>query len=168
MPWRAQFHPRNSPSLNARAGGLRHDGESLGPCERGNAELSELEISLKDFFAKHWDVRRTTRKLHEDLRVHVLEQMTEIEGLRQNAENSHKAIKHLETLLNKETAKHSSFNDLSAKVQVLEAENESLKAFMSESSEKENQARKELSALAVTGGTSEKLKKSQHSNFLGG
>jgi predicted nucleic acid-binding Zn-ribbon protein len=42
---------------------------------------------------------QNTRKLHEDLRVHVLEQMTEIEGLRQNAENSQKAIKHLETRL---------------------------------------------------------------------
>jgi hypothetical protein len=37
--------------------------------------------------------------LHEDLRVHVLEQITEIEALRQNAENSQKAIQLLETRL---------------------------------------------------------------------
>ena len=44
-----------------------------------------------------------------------------------------------------ETAKHSSFDELSAKVKVLEAENESLKTFIQESSNKETQARKELS-----------------------
>jgi Fe2+ transport system protein B len=44
-----------------------------------------------------------------------------------------------------ETAKHSSFDELSAKVKVLEAENESLKAFIQESSSKETEARKELS-----------------------
>ncbi|KAK1602617.1 hypothetical protein QYE76_007971 [Lolium multiflorum] len=88
---------------------------------------------------------QTTRKLHEDLRVHVLEQITEIEGLRQNAENSQKAIQLLETRLQEETAKHSSFNELAAKVKVLEAENESLKTFIQESSNKETEARKELS-----------------------
>ncbi|KAK1679850.1 hypothetical protein QYE76_040698 [Lolium multiflorum] len=62
-------------------------------------ELADLEVSLKDFFAKHREVRQTTRKLHEDLRVHVLEQITEIEGLRQNAENGQKAIQLLETRL---------------------------------------------------------------------
>ncbi|KAK1653909.1 hypothetical protein QYE76_071714 [Lolium multiflorum] len=135
-----------------------------GPANVEMQELSELEISLKDFFAKHKVVRQTTRKLHEDLRVHVLEQMTEIEGLRQNVENSHNAIKHLETRLNEETAKHSSFDNLSAKVKVLEAENKSLKAFMSESSEKENQARKELSEKHARdlAELTEKLKKSQH------
>ncbi|KAK1660686.1 hypothetical protein QYE76_048845 [Lolium multiflorum] len=107
--------------------------------------LSELEDSLKEFFAKHKEVRQTTRKLHEDLRVHVLEQITEIEGLRQNAENSHKAIQLLETRLQEETAKHSSFDELAAKVKVLEAENESLKSFIQESSNKETEARKELS-----------------------
>ncbi|KAK1667105.1 hypothetical protein QYE76_055264 [Lolium multiflorum] len=108
-------------------------------------ELADLEENLKDFFAKHKEVRQTTRKLHEDLRVHVLEQITEIEGLRQNAENSQKAIQLLETRLQEETAKHSSLNELSAKVKVLEAENESLKNFIQESSNKETQARKELS-----------------------
>ncbi|KAK1609402.1 hypothetical protein QYE76_033075 [Lolium multiflorum] len=108
-------------------------------------ELAELESDLKDFFAKHKEVRQTTRKLHEDLRIHVLEQITEIEGLRQNAENSQKAIQLLETRLKEESAKHSSFDELSAKVKVLEAENESLKAFIQESSSKETEARKELS-----------------------
>ncbi|KAK1642007.1 hypothetical protein QYE76_059812 [Lolium multiflorum] len=119
-----------------------------GPANVEMQELSELEISLKDFFAKHKAVR----------------QMTEIEGLRQNVENSHNAIKHLEARLNEETAKHSSFDNLSAKVKVLEAENESLKAFMSESSEKENQARKELSEKHAgdLAELTEKLKKSQH------
>ncbi|KAK1643139.1 hypothetical protein QYE76_060944 [Lolium multiflorum] len=102
--------------------------------------LAELEDSLKEFFAKHKEVRQTTRKLHEDLRIHVLEQITEIEGLRQNA-----AIQLLETRLQEESAKHSSFDELSAKVKVLEAENESLKTFIQESSSKETKARKELS-----------------------
>ncbi|KAK1611098.1 hypothetical protein QYE76_034771 [Lolium multiflorum] len=96
-------------------------------------------------FRKHKEVRQTTRKLHEDLRVHVLEQIAEIEGLRQHAENSKKDIQLLETRLQEETAKHSSFDELSAKVKVLEAENESLKTFIQESSSKETEARKELS-----------------------
>ncbi|KAK1629393.1 hypothetical protein QYE76_003708 [Lolium multiflorum] len=107
-------------------------------------ELADLEDSLKEFFAKHREVRQTTRKLHEDLRVHVLEQITEIEGLRQNAENSQQAIRLLESRLQEETAKHSKFDELSAKVQVLEAENESLKDFVKKSASQENQARKEL------------------------
>ncbi|KAK1612379.1 hypothetical protein QYE76_036052 [Lolium multiflorum] len=108
-------------------------------------ELTDLEDSLKEFFAKHKEVRQTTRRLHEDLRVHVLEQIAEIEGLRQHVENSKKDIQLLETRLQEETAKHSSFDELSAKVKVLEAENESLKAFIQESSSKETEARKELS-----------------------
>ncbi|KAK1693872.1 hypothetical protein QYE76_010569 [Lolium multiflorum] len=84
--------------------------------------------------------------------VHVLEQITEIEGLRQNAENSQQAIRLLESRLQEETAKHSKFDELSAKVQVLEAENESLKNFVKTSASQENQARKELN---------EKLEKSQ-------
>ncbi|KAK1661818.1 hypothetical protein QYE76_049977 [Lolium multiflorum] len=108
-------------------------------------ELADLEENLKDFFAKHREVRQTTRKLHEDLRIHVLEQITEIEGLRQNAENSQKAIQLLETRLKEESAKRSSLDELSAKVTVLEAENESLRNFMKESSSKETEARRELS-----------------------
>jgi hypothetical protein len=48
-------------------------------------------------------------------------------------------------LPSEESAKHASFDELSAKVKVLEAENESLKAFIQESSSKETEARKELS-----------------------
>ncbi|KAK1627702.1 hypothetical protein QYE76_002017 [Lolium multiflorum] len=126
-------------------------------------ELADLEDSLKEFFAKHREVRQTTRKLHEDLRVHVLEQITEIEGLRQNAENSQQAIRLLESRLQQETAKHSKFDELSAKVQVLEAENESLKNFVKESASQENQARKELSEKHARdlAELNEKLEKSQ-------
>ncbi|KAK1611665.1 hypothetical protein QYE76_035338 [Lolium multiflorum] len=125
--------------------------------------LAELEDSLKEFFAKHKEVRQTTRKLHEDLRIHVLEQITEIEGLRQNAENSQKAIQLLETRLKEESAKHSSFDELSAKVKVLEAENESLKNFIQESSKKETEARKKLSEKHANdlAELNDKLEKSQ-------
>jgi Fe2+ transport system protein B len=63
-----------------------------------------------------------------------------------------------------ETSKHSTYDSLSAKVQVLEAENESLKAFIDESSEKENLARKELSEKHARdlAELTDKLKKSQH------
>ncbi|KAK1652647.1 hypothetical protein QYE76_070452 [Lolium multiflorum] len=133
-----QAHPPPSPSLQKL------------PLSQRHAEVSAM-------------MEKSTRKLHEDLRVHVLEQMTEIEGLRRNAENSQKAIKHLETRLN-ETAKHSTHDSLSAKVKVLEAENESLKAFIDESSEKEILARKELSEKHARdlAELTDKLKKSQH------
>jgi predicted RNase H-like nuclease (RuvC/YqgF family) len=62
-----------------------------------------------------------------------------------------------------ETAKHSSFDELSAKVKVLEAENESLKTFIQESSNKETEAKKELSEkhARVLADLNEKLEKSQ-------
>jgi Fe2+ transport system protein B len=62
-----------------------------------------------------------------------------------------------------ETAKHSTFDELSAKVKVLEAENESLKTFIKESSDKENEARKELSEKHARdlADLNDKLKKSQ-------
>ena len=62
-----------------------------------------------------------------------------------------------------ETAKHSTFDELSAKVQVLEAENESLKTIIKESSNKENEARKELSEKHARNlaDLNDKLKKSQ-------
>ncbi|XP_071674388.1 uncharacterized protein [Lolium perenne] len=116
-------------------GNLKHvDGETLKITTAylvGTLEANALMLS--------------TRKLHEDLRIHVLEQIKEIEGLREHAENSRKAIQLLETRLQEETAKHSSLDELSAKVKVLEAENESLQNFMKESSSKETEARKELS-----------------------
>ncbi|KAK1653239.1 hypothetical protein QYE76_071044 [Lolium multiflorum] len=115
-----------------------------GPADTEMKELSDLESELKVFFAKHKEVRQSTRKLHEDLRVHVLEQMTEIEGLRQNAESSRQAVLRLEARL-KETDKRPTIDALSAKIQVLEAENESLKNFLKETSEKETKEKKELS-----------------------
>ncbi|KAK1617989.1 hypothetical protein QYE76_023506 [Lolium multiflorum] len=60
---------------------------------------------------------------------------------------SQKAIVLLETRLKnyeEEIAKRPSIDALSAKVEVLEAENESLKNFMKESSDEENKKRKEL------------------------
>ena len=62
-----------------------------------------------------------------------------------------------------ETAKHSRFDELSAKVKVLEAENESLKTFIQESSKKETEARKELSEKHARdlADLNEKLEKSQ-------
>ncbi|KAK1681628.1 hypothetical protein QYE76_042476 [Lolium multiflorum] len=62
-----------------------------------------------------------------------------------------------------ETAKHSKFDELSAKVQVLEAENESLKNFVKKSTSQENQARKELSEKHARdlAELNEKLEKSQ-------
>nr|XP_051190525.1 uncharacterized protein LOC127303857 [Lolium perenne] len=164
-----QANPQPAPSLQKRSLAERHAEVSAmmdkvwGKANVEMQELTELEDGLKVFFAKHKDVRQTTRKLHEDLRVHVLQQITEIEALRQNAENSQKAIQLLETRLREETAKHSSFDDLSAKVKVLEAENESLKAFIKESSDKENEARKELSEKHARelAELNDKLKKSQ-------
>ncbi|KAK1610328.1 hypothetical protein QYE76_034001 [Lolium multiflorum] len=161
--------PRPTPSLQKLTLAQRHAEVSTmlnkvwGKPDEEMRELADLEDGLKEFFAKHKEVRQTTRKLHEDLRVHVLEQITEIEGLRQNAENSQKAIQLLETRLQEETAKHSSFDELSAKVKVLEAENESLKTFIQESSNKETEARKELSEkhARVLADLNEKLEKSQ-------
>ncbi|KAK1696929.1 hypothetical protein QYE76_013626 [Lolium multiflorum] len=161
--------PRPTPSLQKLTLAQRHAEVSAmlnkvwGKPDEEIRELADLEDGLKVFFAKHKEVRQTTRKLHEDLRVHVLEQISEIEGLRQNAENSQKAIQLLETRLQEETAKPSKFDELSAKVQVLEAENESLKTFMKESSDKENQARKELSEKHARdlAELNDKLKKNQ-------
>nr|XP_051190081.1 altered inheritance of mitochondria protein 21-like [Lolium perenne] len=116
-----------------------------GPADTEMKELSDLESELKVFFAKHKEVRQSTRKLHEDLRVHVLEQMTEIEGLRQNAESSRQAVLRLEARLKEETDKRPTIDALSAKIQVLEAENESLKNFLKETSEKETKEKKDLS-----------------------
>ncbi|KAK1619803.1 hypothetical protein QYE76_025320 [Lolium multiflorum] len=111
--------PRPTPSLQKLTLAQRHAEVSAMLNKvwgKPDEEIRELaEDSLKVFFAKHKEVRQTTRKLHEDLRVHVLEQISEIEGLRQNAENSQKAIQLLETRLQEETAKHSKLDELSAK-----------------------------------------------------
>ncbi|KAK1648122.1 hypothetical protein QYE76_065927 [Lolium multiflorum] len=65
--------------------------------------------------------------------------------------------------LPEESAKHSSFDELSAKVKVLEAENESLKNFIHESSKKETEARKKLSEKHASelAELNDKLEKSQ-------
>ncbi|KAK1698780.1 hypothetical protein QYE76_015477 [Lolium multiflorum] len=161
--------PRPTPSLQKLTLAQRHAEVSAmlnnvwGKPDEEMRELADLEDGLKVFFAKHKEVRQTMRKFHEDLRVHVLEQITEIEGLRQNAENSQQAIRLLESRLQEETAKHSKFDELSAKVQVLEAENESLKNFVKKSASQENQARKELSQKHARdlAELNEKLEKSQ-------
>ncbi|KAK1618323.1 hypothetical protein QYE76_023840 [Lolium multiflorum] len=168
-----QANPQPAPSLQKLSLAQRHAEVSAmmdkvwGTTNTEMQELIDLENDLKVFFAKHKDVSQTTRKLHEDLRMHVLEQITEIEGLRQNAENSQKAIQYLETRLREETTKHSAFDDLSAKVKVLEAENESLKTFIKESSDKENEARKELSEKHArdVAELSDKLKKIQQTSL---
>ncbi|KAK1630899.1 hypothetical protein QYE76_005214 [Lolium multiflorum] len=83
-----QAHPQPTPSLQKLPLSQRHTEVSAmmekvwGPANTEMKELSDLESDLKIFFPKHKEVRQNTRKLHEDLRVHVLEQMTEIEGLR--------------------------------------------------------------------------------------
>ncbi|KAK1664419.1 hypothetical protein QYE76_052578 [Lolium multiflorum] len=118
-----------------------------GPANTEEQELTELESGIKVFFAKHKNVRQNTRKLHEDLRTHVLEQKKEIELLQTRDAESQKAIALLETLLKgyeEEIAKRPSIDALSAKVEVLEAENESLKNFLKESSDEETKKRKEL------------------------
>ncbi|KAK1667853.1 hypothetical protein QYE76_056012 [Lolium multiflorum] len=96
-------------------------------------ELADLEDGLKVFFAKHKEVRQLFR------------------------------MHNMCNFLPEETAKHSSFDELSAKVKVLEAENESLKTFIQESSNKETEARKELSGkhARVLADLNEKLEKSQ-------
>ncbi|KAK1607932.1 hypothetical protein QYE76_031605 [Lolium multiflorum] len=97
--------PRPTPSLQKLTLAQRHAEVSAmlnnvwGKPDEEMRELADLEDGLKLFFAKHKEVRQTTWKLHEDLRVHVLEQITEIEGLRQNAENSQQAIRLLESRL---------------------------------------------------------------------
>ncbi|KAK1686389.1 hypothetical protein QYE76_047237 [Lolium multiflorum] len=137
-----------------------------GPANTEEQELTELESGIKAFFAKHKNVRQNTRKLHDDLRIHVLEQKKEIELLQTRDADSQKAIAQLEKRLKgyeEEIAKRPTIDALSAKVKVLEAENESLKKFLKESSEEETKKKnvllekhaQELSDLA------EKLKKSQ-------
>ncbi|KAK1691749.1 hypothetical protein QYE76_008446 [Lolium multiflorum] len=128
-------------------------------------ELNDLESGLKVFFAKHksglkvFFTRRhqppsvglyifwNTRKLHEDLRVHVLEQKTEIEMLQKRDAESQKAIATLETRLKsyeEQLAKHPSVDKLAAELEVLKAEHDSLQEFLKESPEKETREKKEL------------------------
>ncbi|KAK1681096.1 hypothetical protein QYE76_041944 [Lolium multiflorum] len=90
----------------------------------------------------------------------------EIEGLRQSYTDSQKVVSILETCVKnyeEEIAKRPSIDALSAQVKVLEAENESLKKFLKESSEEETKKKKELEEKHAQGmaDLDDKLKKSQ-------
>ncbi|KAK1631011.1 hypothetical protein QYE76_005326 [Lolium multiflorum] len=138
----------------------------LGPANTEEQELNELEGGIKAFFAKHKNVRQNTRKLHEDLRTHVLEQRQEIELLQTRDADNQKAIALLETRIKgfeDDIAKRPSIDSLSAKIEVLEAENKTLKKFLKESSEEESKKKKELleKHAQELSDLAEKLKKSQ-------
>ncbi|KAK1664955.1 hypothetical protein QYE76_053114 [Lolium multiflorum] len=107
--------------------------EVWGNPETEQQELTTLEGNLKIFFAKHKNVRQVTlapkhwfrhfqntRKLHEDLRVLVLEQKMEIEGLHKNYAESQKAITIPETRVKnheEELANRPSINEISAELE---------------------------------------------------
>ncbi|KAK1682383.1 hypothetical protein QYE76_043231 [Lolium multiflorum] len=157
-------HPPPERQDTTSAEATAHDAENKMTEEQ---MLTKLEGEIKVFFAQHKHVRQNTQKLHEDLRVHVLEQKTEIDGLRQSYADSQKAITHLETRIKnneEEIAKRPSIDALAAKVEVLEAENESLKKFLKESFEEETMKRKELSDKHIqeVSDLAENLKKSQN------
>ncbi|KAK1616547.1 hypothetical protein QYE76_022064 [Lolium multiflorum] len=167
-----QTHPHLFPVLQKAPLSQRHAemsrlmNEVWGNPETEEQMLAKLDGEIKVFFAQHKHVRQNTRKLHEDLRIHVLEQKTEIDGLRQSYAESQKAITLLETRVKnyeEEIAKRPSIDALSAQVKVLEAENESLKKFLKESSEEETKKRKELSDKHIhkVSDLAENLKKSQ-------
>ncbi|KAK1681704.1 hypothetical protein QYE76_042552 [Lolium multiflorum] len=98
-----QTHPHFFPILQKVPLSQRHAEISQmmeqvwGPANTEEKELNELEGGIKAFFAKHKDVRQHTRKLHEDLRTHVLEQKQEIELLQTRDADNQKAIALLET-----------------------------------------------------------------------
>ncbi|KAK1618285.1 hypothetical protein QYE76_023802 [Lolium multiflorum] len=110
-------------------------------------------------------VQLNTRKLHEDLRVLVLEQKAEIEGLHQRDAESQKSIPTLETRLKhheEQLVNHPSIDALSAELEVLKDEHASLQEFLKESSEKETREKKELEEKHAQATTefADKLKKS--------
>nr|XP_051229870.1 uncharacterized protein LOC127347749 [Lolium perenne] len=167
-----QTHPHFFPNLQKVSLSQRHAEISAmmeqvwGPANTEEQELTELESGIKAFFAKHKNVRQNTRKLHDDLRIHVLEQKKEIELLQTRDTDSQKAIAQLEKRLKgyeEEFAKRPTIDALAAKVEVLEAENESLKKFLKESSEEETKKKKELleKHTQELSDLAEKLKKSQ-------
>ncbi|KAK1649208.1 hypothetical protein QYE76_067013 [Lolium multiflorum] len=148
-----QTHPHLFPILQKVPLSQRHAemshmmNEVWGNPEAEEQMLSKFEGEIKVFFAQHKHVRQNTRNLYEDLHVHVLEQKAEIEGLRQSYADSQKVVSILETHVKnyeEEIAKHPSIDELSAQLEVLKAENESLKKFLQESSEKETKKKKEL------------------------
>nr|XP_051202604.1 uncharacterized protein LOC127316235 [Lolium perenne] len=128
--------------------------------ETEQQELNDFESGLKVFFAKHKNVRQ----LHEDLRVLVLEQKTEIEGLHKRDAESQKSIATLETRLKnyeEQLANRPSIDALSAELEVLKAERVSLQKFLKESYEKETREKKELEEkhAQATAELADKLKK---------
>ncbi|KAK1651347.1 hypothetical protein QYE76_069152 [Lolium multiflorum] len=86
------------------------------------------------------------RKLHEDLRTHVLEQKTEIEMMQNRDAENQMSIATLATRLKNyedQLAKRPSIDELSAELEVLKAEHDSLQGFLKESTEKETKEKKE-------------------------
>ncbi|KAK1646281.1 hypothetical protein QYE76_064086, partial [Lolium multiflorum] len=87
--------------------------------EKEQQDLATLEGNIKVFFAQHKNVRQNTRKLHEDMRVLVLEQKAEIEGLHKSYADSQQAITILETRVKKheeEIANRPSIKEISAEL----------------------------------------------------
>ncbi|KAK1594279.1 hypothetical protein QYE76_048320 [Lolium multiflorum] len=161
-----QTHPHFFPTLEKISLSQRHAEVSKmmeqvwGPANTEEKELIELEGGIKAFFAKHKNVRQ-----HEDLRTHILEQRQEIDLLQSRDADNQKAIALLETRIKSfedDIAKRPSIDSLSAKIEVLQAENESLKKFLKESSEEETKKRRELleKHTQELSDLAEKLKKS--------
>ncbi|KAK1603696.1 hypothetical protein QYE76_027369 [Lolium multiflorum] len=114
------------------------------------------------------NMRRSFRHAEQGLgKSEEMQELTDLEDGLKVFFAKHKEVRQMANMCNfppaEETAKHSSFDDLSAKVKVLEAENESLKTFIKESSDKENEKRKELSEKHARdlADLNDKLKKSQ-------
>ncbi|KAK1626886.1 hypothetical protein QYE76_001201 [Lolium multiflorum] len=142
-------------------------------------ELADLEDSLKEFFAKHREVRQVILAPKHWVIYFRVTYHAEIarrscactcwsksrrsRGCARTRKIANKLSGCLSPAFQQETAKHSKFDELSAKVQVLEAENESLKNFVKKSASQENQARKELSEKHARdlAELNEKLEKSQ-------
>ncbi|KAK1686515.1 hypothetical protein QYE76_047363 [Lolium multiflorum] len=110
-------------------------------------ELAILEDNLHVLFVKHKAVRQNTRKLHEEMHKLMLDQKSEIERLNKKEAEDQQAIQLLESRLKANEdllAKRPSIDDISAKLQVLETEQESLQASLKESYKNETKMKKEL------------------------
>ncbi|KAK1627168.1 hypothetical protein QYE76_001483 [Lolium multiflorum] len=134
--------------------------------EEPNAESSKGE-SGKGASSSHPPPEQpdNMRKLHEDLRVLVLEQKVEIEGLHTSYAESQKAISILETRVKKheeDIASLPSIKEISADLKVMKAERDSLQKFLKESAETETKMKRELEEKHAqeVSDLAEKLKKS--------
>ncbi|KAK1628700.1 hypothetical protein QYE76_003015 [Lolium multiflorum] len=110
-----------------------------GSADTERQELNDLKDELKVFFNKHKNMRQNTWKLHEDLRIHVLEQRMQIEMLQKRDAENQKSMATLETRLKNyedQLAKKPSVDELSAQLEVLKAEHDSFQEFLKESTEK--------------------------------